>query len=47
MVISFINVGKYKADQCIIVIIVLEKGNLETMNLVLEMLSFRCLRGFH
>lgn len=46
MVMSFIDVGKYKTDRFIIIIF-FEMGNVETMNLVLEMLSFRFLRDFH
>lgn len=44
MVVSFIDVGKYKTDQFFIIMF-FEMGNVETMNLVLEMLSF--LRDFH
>lgn len=43
-VISFLDVGKCKTNQFII--IYFEKGSLLKMNLVLEMLSFRYLRDF-
>lgn len=38
-VISFLDTGKYKTNQFII--IYFEKGSLQNMNLVLEVLSFR------
>lgn len=42
--ISFLDIGKYKTNQFII--IYFEKGSLQNMNLVLEVLSFRYLKDF-